>query len=289
MDNPALDVAINVANELKKPLAVFFGLHPKYPNANLRHYAFLVDGICETKERVEKRSAAFVFRPYPDHDLIKFCKEVRACLVVGDENPMREPEGWRQSADQKLNAPSPFSLFIDRPSLAIAHGACLMFERESYEKIGGHAVVKDRIFEDVRLAQLWRARGARGLCLDGQDVVRVRMYESFDGIRRGFQKNFFPAFRRELSFWAFILFHVIVFLSPFLLLIATPNRRLAMAAGVILLTRFVLAAWFRHPLWSVLLHPLSELIVIWIGLFSWRRCKSGQGVEWRGRQYHPTN
>jgi deoxyribodipyrimidine photo-lyase len=105
LDNPALNIAINAANELKKPLAVFFGLHPRYPNANLRHYAFLVAGLAETKQRVEARGAAFIFRPFPHHDLIKFCNEAKPCLVIGDENPMREPKGWRQSAAQKLNAP----------------------------------------------------------------------------------------------------------------------------------------------------------------------------------------
>ncbi|MGE0887433.1 MAG: deoxyribodipyrimidine photo-lyase [Blastocatellales bacterium] len=105
LDNPALDVAINAANELKKPLAVFFGLHPGYPHGNLRHYTFLVEGLAETKKRIEERGAAFIFRPYPDHDLIRFCEEVKAALVVGDENPLREPEGWRKSAAKKLNTP----------------------------------------------------------------------------------------------------------------------------------------------------------------------------------------
>ena len=105
IDNPALDVAIQVANELQKPLAVFFGLHPKYPNANWRHYVFLVDGLKETAERVVARGAAFVFRPFPNHNLIKFCDEVKPCLVIGDENPMRAPESWRQSAASALNIP----------------------------------------------------------------------------------------------------------------------------------------------------------------------------------------
>lgn len=105
LDNPALDVAINVANELKKPLAVFFGLHPGYPHGNLRHYAFLVEGLTETKKRIEERGAAFIFRPHPNHDLIRFCEEVKAALVVGDENPMREPESWRKSAAKKLSVP----------------------------------------------------------------------------------------------------------------------------------------------------------------------------------------
>ena len=104
-NNPALDVAIEAANLLQRPIAVFFGLHPKYPNANQRHYAFLMQGLEETKLEVEKRGAAFAFRPYPKHDLLKFCAEVKPCLVVGDENPMREPEGWRQSAARSLTVP----------------------------------------------------------------------------------------------------------------------------------------------------------------------------------------
>lgn len=105
IDNPALDIAIQIANELRQPLAVFFGLHPHYPNAILRHYKFLVAGLPETAERIEARGAAFVFRVYPQHDLIKFCDEVKPSLVIGDENPMREPEGWRKSAALKLRVP----------------------------------------------------------------------------------------------------------------------------------------------------------------------------------------
>jgi deoxyribodipyrimidine photo-lyase len=102
IDNAALDVAIQAANELHKPLAVFFGLHPKYPNANLRHYAFLLQGLQETARKIEERGAAFIFRPYPENRLPEFCQEVKACMVIGDENPMREPERWRKSAAEKL-------------------------------------------------------------------------------------------------------------------------------------------------------------------------------------------
>jgi deoxyribodipyrimidine photo-lyase len=105
IDNAALDVAIEAANALGLPVAVFFGLHPNYPNANLRHYAFLLDGVNETRDHVERRGAAFVFRPYPHHNLFRFCDEVRAALVVGDENPLREPERWRQRAARQLRAP----------------------------------------------------------------------------------------------------------------------------------------------------------------------------------------
>ena len=84
---------------------VFFAPVPFYPRANLRHYRFLAGGIPDIAEAVEKRNIGFVLRRYPDHSLIKFCEEVNPCLVVGDENPLRETEKWRQVAAKKLKVP----------------------------------------------------------------------------------------------------------------------------------------------------------------------------------------
>ena len=105
VDNPALDVAIETGNALRKPVVAYVGIVPFYPNANLRHYAFLAQGIPDLAQRLEKRGVGFVLRRYPDHSLIKFCEEVRPSLVVGDENPMREPERWRLIAADRLRAP----------------------------------------------------------------------------------------------------------------------------------------------------------------------------------------
>jgi len=201
---------------------------------------------------------------------------------------------WERALMPSLNFvvlsifPAPLSLFLGSPSLGLAHGACLMIERESYFSIGGHSAVRNRIFEDCSLARLWRERGERGLCLDGQDVVRVRMYQSFGEIWRGFQKNFFPAFRRGANFWAFISLHLFVFLLPCLLVIAIPSRTAAIVVGIIFGARVALAFRFRHPAWAALLHPVAELILISIGISSWRRIKSGRGVDWRGRKYYST-
>jgi chlorobactene glucosyltransferase len=182
--------------------------------------------------------------------------------------------------------PAPLSLIRDDESLGLVHGACILVDRSSYYAIGGHGAVRDEIFEDQRLAHLWRAKGMRGLCLDGQGVVSVRMYSSFGEIWSGFQKNFFPAFRHEPSFWGFILLHLLVFLAPVVAVAFTRAWPVVMAAACVLVTRALLALRFRHPLWSVLLHPLAEAILIALGLSSWWRLKSGRGVMWKGRQYH---
>jgi deoxyribodipyrimidine photo-lyase len=103
--NPALDVAIKIANELKKPAVVFFAPAPFYPRANLRHYRFLAEGIPDIAEDVAARGVGFVLRSYPDHSLLKFCQEVRPAIVIGDENPMREPEQWRVQVANQLRVP----------------------------------------------------------------------------------------------------------------------------------------------------------------------------------------
>jgi deoxyribodipyrimidine photo-lyase len=105
VDNPALEVAVDVANALGKPVVVFFAPVPFYPHANLRHYRFLNEGIADIAKSLQKRNIGFVLRRFPEHSLVKFCAEVKASMVVGDENPMREPEAWRVSAARKLKVP----------------------------------------------------------------------------------------------------------------------------------------------------------------------------------------
>lgn len=185
--------------------------------------------------------------------------------------------------------PAPLALGREDPRLGLAHGSCVLARRDAYEAVGGHAAVRGELFEDVRLAQLWRARGQRGLCLDGRGVVAVRMYRSLAGIWAGFRKNFFPAFRTARAFWAFVALHVLVFLLPFALAPLALGWAwawtFAAAAVCVLAARAALALRFKHPWWSALLHPLGEAVLVALGLASWLGCKSGRGVEWKGRRY----
>ncbi len=105
LDNPALDVAIKAGNLLGRPVVAFLGIVPYYPHANLRHYTFLAQGVTDIAEGLASRNVGFVLRPWPDHHLLKFSDEVRACLVVGDENPLRETERWRQVVSGRLRVP----------------------------------------------------------------------------------------------------------------------------------------------------------------------------------------
>ena len=103
-DNPAFEAAARAANALDKPLVVFFGLVPDFPNANERHYRFMLDGLVETTGAAERIGARFVLGVRPDHDLARFCAELRPALVVGDENPLRVPERWRREYARRIGS-----------------------------------------------------------------------------------------------------------------------------------------------------------------------------------------
>jgi deoxyribodipyrimidine photo-lyase len=104
-DNPALDVAVRAGNELSKPVVAFFAPVPFYPGANRRNLHFLAGGVPDIAEGLARRKVGFCFRSYPEHSLLKFCEQVRPALVVGDENPLREPEEWRQRVAAALRIP----------------------------------------------------------------------------------------------------------------------------------------------------------------------------------------
>jgi deoxyribodipyrimidine photo-lyase len=105
VDNPALDDAVKLGNELQKPVVIFFAPVPFYPHANARHYSFLAEGVPDIAEAAARRNIGFVLRTYPEHRLLEFCDEVRAAIVVGDENPLREPREWRERVAREIRVP----------------------------------------------------------------------------------------------------------------------------------------------------------------------------------------
>jgi deoxyribodipyrimidine photo-lyase len=104
-DNHALDLAVNLANALGLPVVAYFAAISNFPHANLRHYAFLQQGLPHIAEDLAARGIGFIMRRSPNCDHLEFFAEAGAAMVVGDENPMREPELWRQHIAANLAIP----------------------------------------------------------------------------------------------------------------------------------------------------------------------------------------
>jgi deoxyribodipyrimidine photo-lyase len=105
LNNPAVDVGVNVANILNLPLIVYFSAISNFPSANLRHYAFLNQGLPDIEADLAERNITLVVRRPPGNSLEMLLAEVDAALLIGDENPCREPERWRQVIAQRMTIP----------------------------------------------------------------------------------------------------------------------------------------------------------------------------------------
>ncbi len=92
--NPALEAAIAAGNRLGLPVLVGFGLTADYPEANARHYAFMLEGLAETERALRARGLGFVVRlGRPDGVALGLAQ--RAALVVCDCGYLRRQREWR--------------------------------------------------------------------------------------------------------------------------------------------------------------------------------------------------
>ncbi len=102
--NHALEYAVERANELKKPVVVFFGLTDKYPDANARHYYFMLEGLHETKEALGERGIQMVVRRVsPEQGVVEMARE--ASMVVVDAAQLRPLRRWRKEAVKRVECP----------------------------------------------------------------------------------------------------------------------------------------------------------------------------------------
>jgi deoxyribodipyrimidine photo-lyase len=92
--NHALEFAARQADALKVPLVVGFGLHAGYPEANARHFAFMLQGLQETAAALRERGIAFIVREAPpDEAALELAPQ--ACMVVCDRGYLRHQKQWR--------------------------------------------------------------------------------------------------------------------------------------------------------------------------------------------------
>ncbi len=102
--NHALEYAVHRANELGQPLLVAFGLMDDYPEANLRHYTFLVEGLADVARALAEREIAFVVRRgAPDDVALDLARD--ASLLVCDRGYLRPQRAWRERVAREAPCP----------------------------------------------------------------------------------------------------------------------------------------------------------------------------------------
>jgi deoxyribodipyrimidine photo-lyase len=94
--NHALEHASRIANLRGEPLVVGFGLTEKYPEANERHFAFMLEGLAETEKALRKRRIRMVVRSgSPDEVALELGRQ--ASVLVCDRGYLRHQRDWRRN------------------------------------------------------------------------------------------------------------------------------------------------------------------------------------------------
>jgi deoxyribodipyrimidine photo-lyase len=102
--NMALEYAIRRANRLGLPVVALFCLTGEYPEANLRHYHFMVEGLMEVKGALEARDVGFVLRRgSPPEAVADLAGD--AALTVVDCGYLRIQREWRGEVADTVRCP----------------------------------------------------------------------------------------------------------------------------------------------------------------------------------------
>jgi chlorobactene glucosyltransferase len=177
------------------------------------------------------------------------------------------------------------------PALAVAVGQVMLFRRDAYEAIGGHAGLGAAIVDDLELARRVRAIRRRWRVVSVSDLVACRMYHGGREAVEGFTRNLFAAFDYRLLVylfvfgWMLVLFEVPLITLAAVVLTGAPDTRLVTPLACIALS---LALWLlpyreiRVPLFLVPLYPATVLANVVVAGRSLVFTMSGR-VAWKGR------
>jgi len=184
---------------------------------------------------------------------------------------------------------------------AVGVGGFFLIHRRWLERVGAWRGVRAEVAEDLRLAEVLKAAGARLRVEYAPTLVRTRMQTNLSEIWEGFTKNLYAGAR--FNSWsafaggfAVLLFSVApVFLFAACLISAAFSSRGDTAAwfGLALPNLLVWAAQFATfavvnracgvPVRYAVFAPLGHLLFVLILFNSTIRILTGRGVTWKGR------
>lgn len=105
-DNWALVYAQKLALRERLPLGVVFCLVPEFISATFRQYSFMIEGLKELCDKLNKKNIPFfLLKGYPGEKLPDFIKRYNAGFLITDFNPLRIKTEWEESVLKMIDIP----------------------------------------------------------------------------------------------------------------------------------------------------------------------------------------
>jgi hypothetical protein len=183
----------------------------------------------------------------------------------------------------------------DRPRGGAGVGAFNLLRREAYLRVGGHALLKMDVVDDLKLGRLLKESGARQRLYSGADLVHCPWQRGAWEVVRGLKKNLFAGLDYSIAaVVARTAIGLVALLGPLLvglmggprLLPALRWAPLAVQAGV-LASQAVLSArrLSTHPAALVAFYPLALGLLFYAAWNSMLATLRRGGVVWRDTFY----
>lgn len=174
-----------------------------------------------------------------------------------------------------------------------ANGQYLLARAAAYHTVGGHNAVAQALVDDFALARRFRLNGFRVALVDGTSMLSCRMYHTTRQVWQGFSKNILLALEtssadRRFHWWGLLFAwgYACLFVNPFFLLLAAPDKRLPLLEiGWLGVLRGAVGRQFGRPWGETATTPLAAWSVMAFALGALFRRRRGQPVQWKGRDY----
>lgn len=170
-----------------------------------------------------------------------------------------------------------------------ANGMWMMFESDSYQKIGGHAAVHDSLVEDVHIARKVKASGYNVILANITRSVKCRMYNTNAEVWEGFLKNSYAGIGRSpiMAAGLMLFYSIFYVLPPFL---AFYGLFSGFYWWIVPYFLTVAQRWYvdmvTHQRWYLsFLIPLQAAAMLAVLLASMRKSFKKQPYSWKGRHY----
>lgn len=184
--------------------------------------------------------------------------------------------------------------FPKSTAFSAANGKFMFFRKEVYEKIGGHAAIRNNAVEDIELGKLIKKNGYRWRLFDISHLVSCRMYNNFSEAVAGFSKNYFALFGYRFLIALFVWFWLALITWHPLITIGRQvitnnfNNYYAIVSIIATISLWILTSFkFGFPFYLFLIYPIIITISIFIGLRSMVMTILGRTV-WKGRRLPKT-
>ena len=147
-ENPALDVAIKIADDLGLPVLVYHGLSQHYQYASDRHHTFMLEGAGDVQAQFLKRgvSYAFYLATRDDNGPHLVTLAAQAALVVTEEMPVDPPRRFLKALAAKVATP-----------IACVDTACvvpMLLVKKAYTRAFQYRDATKKLYEE-RLTRAW--------------------------------------------------------------------------------------------------------------------------------------